>query len=94
MENMEGGLDYLKSVVIDDKLGICTELESEMEHIVGTYQCEWKTTIEDPEKVKRFDHFVNSDERDSNVVFVREREQIRPANEIERQDLIAIKEIA
>lgn len=94
MENMEGGLDYLKSVIIDDKLSICTELESEMEHIVGTYQCEWKTTIEDPEKVKRFDHFVNSDKNDSNVVFVREREQIRPAKEIERQELITIKEIA
>ncbi len=89
MDNMEGGLEYLQSVIIDDKLGICEELESEMAHVVGTYQCEWKTTIEDPEKVKRFDHFVNSDESDSNVVFVKERQQIRPANEDERKDFIA-----
>ncbi len=94
MDNMEGGLEYLQSVIIDDKLGICAELEEQMSHIVDTYQCEWKTTIEDPEKVKRFDHFVNSDDSDSNVVFVREREQIRPANEAEREQLIDIKAIA
>ncbi len=94
MENMEGGLDYLKSIIIDDKLGLCEELEAEMAHIVDTYQCEWKTTIEDPEKVQRFNHFVNSSNADSNVVFVRERQQIRPANEVERKDLINLKEIA
>jgi len=94
MDNMEGGLEYLKSVVIDDKLGLCAELEQEMAHIVDTFQCEWKTTIEDPEKVKRFNHFVNSEERDSNVVFVREREQIRPASDVERRDLIETTEVA
>ncbi|MFT5579806.1 MAG: nitrite reductase (NADH) large subunit [Paraglaciecola psychrophila] len=94
MENMEGGVDYLKSVIIDDKLGLCAELEREMAHLVDTYQCEWKTTLEDPEKIKRFDHFVNSNEADSNVVFVREREQIRPANDTERQDLIEATEVA
>ncbi len=83
MENLEGGLDYLKKVVIDDKLNIGDELEKEMSHIIGTYQCEWKTTIEDPEKIKRFRTFVNSDAKDNTVVFVEEREQIRPANEEE-----------
>lgn len=93
MDNLEGGLDYLKSVIIEDKLGICAELEEQMSHIVGTYQCEWKTTIENPEKLKRFSHFINADERDDNVKFVKERGQIRPANEQEREkneDLIAI----
>ncbi|QOL24872.1 nitrite reductase large subunit [Thalassotalea sp. LPB0316] len=79
LENLEGGLDYLKQVVIDDHLGINAELESQMAHIVGSYQCEWKTTIEDPEKLKRFKHYVNSDKSDDNIVFVTEREQIRPA---------------
>lgn len=83
MDNMEGGLDYLKSVVIDDKLGLVEQLEAQMDHVVGTYQCEWKTTIEDPEKVKRFRTFVNSDKKDPTVVFVQEREQIRPATEEE-----------
>ncbi len=85
MENMEGGLDYLKAVVIDDKLGICSQLEEQMEHIIDTYQCEWKTTIYDDTKLKRFRHFINSDQPDDNVVFVEERGQIRPADDDERK---------
>ena len=89
MDNLEGGLEYLRSVVIEDSLGIASELEVQMAHVVESYQCEWKTTIEDPEKVKRFRQFVNSNESDSNVVFVQERNQIRPANEDEKLKLIA-----
>ncbi|HET8709893.1 MAG TPA: nitrite reductase large subunit NirB [Spongiibacteraceae bacterium] len=89
MENLEGGLDYLKQVVIDDSLGIGDELEAEMAHVVATYQCEWKTTIEDPQKMKRFREFVNADVADANIVFVTEREQIRPATADEKRDLIA-----
>jgi nitrite reductase (NADH) large subunit len=85
LENMEGGLDYLKTVVIDDKLGICSQLEEQMQHIIGTYQCEWRTTINDENKLKRFRQFVNSDQSDDNVVFVEERGQIRPASEDERK---------
>jgi nitrite reductase (NADH) large subunit len=85
MENMEGGLDYLKSVVIDDKLGLCEQLETQMSHVIDTYQCEWKTTINDENKLKRFRHFINSDQPDDNVVFVEERGQIRPADEDERK---------
>ena len=85
MDNLEGGLDYLRDVVINDSLGIADELEAQMNHLVDTYQCEWKTTIEDPEKMKRFRHFVNSDEKDSNVVFVKERGQIRPARDEEKR---------
>jgi len=84
MDNMEGGLEYLKSVIIDDKLGLAAELEQEMSTVVDTYQCEWKTTIEDPEKMKRFSHFVNSKLHDENVIFTTEREQIRPALTSER----------
>ncbi len=61
-----------------------------MEAVVGTYQCEWKTTLEDPKKLERFRQFVNAPgARDDNVVFVRERGQIRPAREDERAALIA-----
>jgi len=81
---LEGGLDYLKQVIIHDSLGICEELEQEMAHLVNTYQCEWKATIEDPEKVQRFRHFVNSDEPDPSLVHVEERGQKRPAYEHEK----------
>ena len=87
LENLEGGLDYLKDVVIHDKLGICAELEQEIADVIGTYECEWKKAIEDPEKQKRFRHFVNSDERDNKILFVEERGQHRPATREERQRL-------
>jgi nitrite reductase (NADH) large subunit len=89
MENMEGGLDYLKSVVIDDKLAIGEQLEQQMQKVVETYKCEWKTTIEDESKLKRFRTFVNSDKHDEKIVFVEERGQVRPANIEERELLLA-----
>ena len=89
MDNMEGGLEYLKSVIIDDKLSLAAELEQEMVNVVDTYQCEWKTTIDDPEKMKRFEHFVNSEQRDENIIFTTEREQIRPASAQEKNAEIA-----
>jgi nitrite reductase (NADH) large subunit len=85
--NLEGGLDYLKSVIIDDRLGICAELEAEMAHVVTSYQCEWKTTVDDAAKVRSFRAFVNSDAPDPNVVFVKERAQHRPATWTEKQSL-------
>jgi nitrite reductase (NADH) large subunit len=78
-DNLEGGLDYLKDVVVHDKLGIAAELEAEMQLIVDTYECEWKKAVTDPQTRRRFQHFVNSREPDRNVVFVPERGQIRPA---------------
>jgi nitrite reductase (NADH) large subunit len=89
MGNLEGGLDYLKQVVIEDSLGICDDLEAQMNAVVGSYQCEWKTTIENPEKLKRFRQFVNSEAEDRDIIFVEERGQPRPATEEERQQILA-----
>lgn len=89
MENLEGGLSYLKDVVIRDTLGLCNELEAQMNHVVDTFQCEWKTTIEDEAALKTFRQFVNHDAQDENVVFVQERDQIRPATLDEKAQLIA-----
>jgi nitrite reductase (NADH) large subunit len=88
-ENLEGGLDYLIDVVVNDRLGVAGELESEMQHVVDTYECEWKKAVTDPETRKRFRHFVNSGESDSNVTFVEERGQIRPATLAERRSKLA-----
>jgi nitrite reductase (NADH) large subunit len=84
-ENLEGGLAYLQSVVIEDKLGLAAELEAQMQHVVDTYECEWTRAVTDPETRKRFRHFVNSDAADANVTFVEERGQIRPATPAERE---------
>jgi nitrite reductase (NADH) large subunit len=92
-ENLEGGLDYLKDVIINDKLGINAELEQDMQRVVDTYACEWKEAVNNPETRARFRHFVNSPEADSNVVFMEERGQIRPAT-VEERKRIPIKAIA
>jgi nitrite reductase (NADH) large subunit len=85
LDNLEGGLEYLKQVVIEDKLGIAAELEADMAGVVATYECEWKKAIDDPATLKRFRHFVNSERGDENVVFIQERGQIRPATREERE---------
>ena len=89
MEGLEGGLDYVREVVIDDALGLGDELEAQMQSLVDSYECEWKKTLEDESKLKRFRHFVNSSEGDNQVVFVQERDQIRPASEAEKRKLVA-----
>ena len=88
-DNLEGGLDYLKQVIVQDKLHMAAELEAEIQNIVDTYVCEWKKAVTDPETRKRFRHFINSDQADNNVVFIEDRGQIRPATISERK-LIAI----
>ena len=75
LEKLEGGIDYLKDVVVNDSLGIAEELEKEMQGLVDKYECEWKQAIEDPEMMKRFKHFVNSDDTDDNLEFVPMRDQ-------------------
>jgi len=83
-ESLEGGLDYLKDVIVKDSLGLAAELETQMQHVVDTYQCEWKTAVTDPQTRARFRSFVNSDKPDEHIVFVSERGQRRPARAEER----------
>jgi nitrite reductase (NADH) large subunit len=78
-DNLEGGLDYLKQVLIEDSLGLVDELEAQMQHVVDSYQCEWKTAVTTPEVRQRFRTFVNSEQGDQRIVFMPERGQIRPA---------------
>jgi nitrite reductase (NADH) large subunit len=88
-DNLEGGLEYLIDVVINDKLDIAAELEAEMQLVVDTYEDEWKKAVTDPHTRKRFRHFVNSEQGDANVTFVEERGQIRPATLEERKSKLA-----
>jgi nitrite reductase (NADH) large subunit len=80
IERMEGGLDHLRAVIMDDSLGICAELDALMARHVGTYRDEWRATLEDRDKLARFVSFVNAPGvPDASVRFVPERAQIRPA---------------
>jgi nitrite reductase (NADH) large subunit len=80
LEKMEGGIEYLKDVIINDRLGICEELERQMQYFVDTYTCEWKEVVNDPHKRRLFKQFVNTDETEPTVKFVPQREQHRPAD--------------
>ena len=84
-ESLEGGLDFLKDVIINDSLGLGDELERQMQHVVATYECEWANALKDPEKLKRFRTFVNEHGGDPDIVNITERDQPRPArnNEVE-----------
>lgn len=78
LNKMEGGIAYLKTVVIDDALGMNAQWEADMENHVATYECEWKAAIETPELRKRFSHFVNApEEKDPAVKFEPMREQLK-----------------
>ncbi len=80
IEALDGGIDHVREVVVDDSLGLGAELERAMEAHVASYECEWAATLADPARRARFVTFVNApDEPDPTVVFVRERDQIRPA---------------
>jgi len=78
LNKLEGGIEYLKEVIISDSLGICADLEKEMQYMVDTFQCEWKEVVNNPELRKKFKHFVNTDEPDPSVTFLEERGQKVP----------------
>ncbi|ACB95593.1 nitrite reductase large subunit NirB [Beijerinckia indica] len=81
-ENLEGGLDYLRDVIINDSLGICDELERQMQAVVDSYRCEWRDVLTDEDKLKRFRTFVNDSRSDPNVRVVPERDQVKPADNL------------
>lgn len=80
LEELEGGLDYVKSVVLDDALGIGDQLEADMQALVDTYACEWKAVVDSPELRARFRHFADDATPGETLPFVRERGQRRPAD--------------
>ena len=90
-EGLEGGLDYLKKVIVDDSLGLGAELERQMQHVVDTYECEWANALGDPEKLKRFRTFVNDKCGDPDIINVAERGQPRPARPHERPESLAVE---
>ncbi|WP_067436985.1 nitrite reductase large subunit NirB [Nocardioides jensenii] len=76
---IDGGLERVREIVVDDALGLGAELEAEMARHVDSYFDEWKATIEDEEKLSRFVSFVNAPGvPDPNISFDTTRGQIRP----------------
>ncbi|GAA5924803.1 hypothetical protein JCM10213_000447 [Rhodosporidiobolus nylandii] len=80
VESFEGGIEKLRDILINDSLGICADLEAEMDNLVGTYKDEWAAATQDPEARKKFKQFANTDERRLNSEKIVERGQERPAD--------------
>jgi nitrite reductase (NADH) large subunit len=80
LEKLEGGIQHLKEVIIDDSLGICAQLEKDMQYLVDTYRCEWAATVADPVARAKFAHFANSTADDDSIELVSERSQSRPVD--------------
>ncbi len=80
LNKMEGGIDYLKNVIVHDSIGMATQWELEMDQLVALYKCEWKEAVETPEIRKRFNHFVNAPgEKDPSIAFAEMRGQKKAA---------------
>jgi nitrite reductase (NADH) large subunit len=78
LNKMEGGITYLKNVVVNNSLGIGEQLEEEMKGLVNTYKCEWKEAVNDQEFRKRFNHFINAPKaKDPSLQFEEMRGQIK-----------------
>jgi len=86
-EDLEGGIDGLRAVIFDDSLGICADLDAAIARHLDAYEDEWKATLEDPEKLRRFASFVNAPTTpDPSLAYTVERGQPRPATPDERED--------
>lgn len=80
LNKMDGGMSYLKNVIINDSLGIVESLESEISDLIAQYKCEWKEVVDNDYMKKKFNHFVNApEEKDPNVVFEPLRDQKQAA---------------
>ncbi|ATY09725.1 nitrite reductase large subunit [Amycolatopsis sp. AA4] len=79
IEELDGGLDHLRAVIVDDSLGICEDLDAAMAKHIEGYSDEWRGVLEDPEKLARFSSFVNAPGTpDPSISFRAEREQKIP----------------
>ncbi|MEH0927956.1 nitrite reductase large subunit NirB [Micromonospora sp. CPCC 205558] len=82
IEAMDGGLDHLRSVIVDDSLGLCADLDAAMARHVSSYSDEWRDVLDDPDRLRRYTSFVNApDVPDPSITFTRERGQPVPVHD-------------
>jgi nitrite reductase (NAD(P)H) len=78
LEALPGGLKYLKEVILEDKLGICASLESQMQELVDSFFDEWAEAVKNPAIASKFQQFANTTETLETVELDRDRGQSRP----------------
>lgn len=87
MEELPGGVEHVRQVVVDDTLGLAADLEAAMARHVDGYEDEWAATLADPERLRRFRSFINApDAPDVGFPRVAERGQSRPPTAEELAD--------
>jgi nitrite reductase (NADH) large subunit len=89
LDKMEGGIQELRKIVVEDSLGIAADLERDMQKLVDAYSCEWADAVRDPAKRASFRHFANDKGGDDTVRFSLERGQCQPDVASQRPDAIA-----
>ena len=89
LDKMDGGIEHLRRVVVEDCLGVVADLERDMQHLVDTYSCEWADVVRDPAKRATFRHFAGEQGGDDTVRFVSERGQRMPDTSAKRPDTLA-----
>ena len=80
LEALEGGIDYLRKVVVDDSLGLADDFESHIASLVAQYKCEWRVVVDSPEKRRAFRQFANTDLNQQEIGELIERGQKRPVD--------------
>jgi nitrite reductase (NADH) large subunit len=78
INKLEGGVDYVRDVVVNDCLGIGEQMEKEMQLLIDVYKCEWTEVVNNPTLRVKFTHFANTDETDPNLAFEEIRGQKVP----------------
>jgi nitrite reductase (NADH) large subunit len=89
LAEIEGGLDHVRAVVLEDSLGIAADLDEAMTtHVSGLHR-RVAGYPGGPGEARRFVSFVNApDQPDPSLAYVVERGQPRPATADEREAVL------
>lgn len=95
LEGLPGGINYLRDVVIHDKLGINASLEAQMAELVDSFFDEWAEAVNNPAIAAQFKQFANTTETLENIELEVDRGQTRPvmwpSNKTAQEDFAALR---
>lgn len=80
-EKFGDAIEHLQQVIIKDSLGICADLDRDMQYHIDHYEDEWAATLADDKRLRRFRAFINEPGTSAvgDRLYVLDRDQIRPA---------------
>jgi NAD(P)H-dependent nitrite reductase large subunit/NAD(P)H-dependent nitrite reductase small subunit len=60
LDKMEGGIERLREIIVDDALGIAADLERDLQYLVDTFECEWTGVLRSPERRAQFTRYAKT----------------------------------